>query len=341
MLPAMGFKPRLSSPPASTEAMPPQVSVIIPAYNGERFIAEAIDSVLHQTCTDWELIAIDDGSTDRTRQVLAAYGDRIQVIAQTNQGVATARNRGWQTAQGEWIAFFDQDDVWRSDKLALQLQTANNHPQAGIVHSGWRLVDAQRRPLSEVKPWQNFPKLDLVGWVTGMPVLLSAMLIRRSWIDRVGGLQTHYRQACDVDLVQRLALAGCETVWLPQVVVDYRQHDQNDSNNTLVQATESWAVRREFFDRPDLPPEIRSIESACCYYTLVWIAWRLFYTGRFTEMAHYLELSLRYTPLLRTETLQHWITSFTQYSAERKTALAIDRLIQSPAWQQAVARCLS
>jgi glycosyltransferase involved in cell wall biosynthesis len=112
----------------STATQTPQVSVIIPAYNGDRYIVQAVESVLGQTFTDLEIIVVDDGSSDRTYQVLQPYLDRISYIYQENQGVAAARNRGIKEAKGDLIAFLDQDDFFLSDKLASQVALFRSSP---------------------------------------------------------------------------------------------------------------------------------------------------------------------------------------------------------------------
>src|SRR4029450_5225599 len=96
---------------------PPKVSVIIPTYNGAGFIGETIDSVLEQTYQDFELIVVDDGSTDETHKVLNSYGDKLKICSQANRGVTAARNAGIQAASGELIAFLDHDDLWEKEKL--------------------------------------------------------------------------------------------------------------------------------------------------------------------------------------------------------------------------------
>ncbi|QYO63390.1 glycosyltransferase family 2 protein [Leptolyngbya sp. 7M] len=113
----------------------PQVSLIIPAYNGERFITKALDSILHQTYSDYEIIVVNDGSTDQTAAVLQPYRERIRYIEQANRGVAAARNRGMALAQGELIAFLDQDDVLLPDKLAVQVECFAQQPEIGISTS--------------------------------------------------------------------------------------------------------------------------------------------------------------------------------------------------------------
>lgn len=316
------------------------VSVIIPAYNGDRYLTEAIDSVLQQSYSNIEIIVVDDGSTDQTQQHLRSYGSRIRSIYQTNQGVAAARNCGFQLAQGKYVAFLDQDDVLLPDKIALQVDCFQSNLKVGIVHSGWRLVDAEKNFLSDIKPWQDAPILDLAGWFKRMPVLLSAMLFRRSWLVKVGKFDSRFIQACDLDLVQRLVLLGCETAWVQQVVVLYRQHDRNDSLNTLIQAKECWEVRQQGFAF-DLPATVRAIESECYYHTLVWIGWRLFHTGHLAEMKFYLEKAFQYRPATWTEMIMQWIDRFQQYEAEYGGQFDVERLTRSAEWQQLMQNLMS
>ncbi len=318
----------------------PRVSVIIPTYNGDRFLAETMDSVLSQSYGDSEIIAIDDGSSDATLQVLAQYGDRIQVVTQAHQGVAAARNRGLELAQGELIIFLDQDDVMLPDKLRLQVQCFDQSPvgqsPVGIVQSGWQVVNAQGDRLSDSQPWREMPILDAAGWIRRMPILFSAMIFRRDWLEQVNGLNSQFKQACDVDLVQRLVLAGCESAWFPQITVLYRQHDRNDSLNTLVQAEECWLVVKQFFGRSDIPPEIRQVDRESHYYTAVWIAWRLYYTGHLERSIQYLKKSIDYTPFVKTETILHWINSFTNYSADYGHKADMQALSNSAEWQDLI-----
>jgi glycosyltransferase involved in cell wall biosynthesis len=111
----------------------PQVSVVIPAYNCAAYVGQAVDSVLRQTYTDWEIIVVDDGSRDDTKLILEQYGDRIRYIYQQNQGVSIARNRGIELARGEFIAFLDADDYFLPDKIAAQIAVFAAQPNLGIT----------------------------------------------------------------------------------------------------------------------------------------------------------------------------------------------------------------
>ncbi|MDJ0515895.1 MAG: glycosyltransferase [Trichodesmium sp. MO_231.B1] len=314
----------------------PRVSVIIPVYNCPDYIGQAVESVLNQTYSNYELIVIDDGSRQETRLKLQPYREHIRYVYQENQGVAAARNRGIEMAQGEFVAFLDHDDFFLPYKLALQVSCFDAQPQVGMIHTGWRRVNQNGEYIQDVKPWHQIPVLDLENWVRWMPILFSAMMFRRQWLEKVGGLDTEFKQASDLDLVQRLALMGCETVWVQEVTVCYREHDRNDSLNTPLQALESWQVRDKFFARSDLPVGLRYLERDCRYRTLVWVAWRLYCTGYLGEMVEYLEKSLSYSPYSLTKTISDWVKTFGRYSAEFGYELDALSLSQSKPWQQMV-----
>ena len=114
---------------------PPEVSIILPTYNAEKTIISTIESVFHQTYTDYELIVIDDGSTDKTRMVLQPYSDRIKYIYKKNGGPSSARNLGINESVGKYIAFIDSDDVWQENKLEKQIKyfREDNKNEVGLV----------------------------------------------------------------------------------------------------------------------------------------------------------------------------------------------------------------
>jgi glycosyltransferase involved in cell wall biosynthesis len=121
------------------------VSVVIPAYNGAATINETLRSVRSQTHTNLEIIVVDDGSTDATGVIAArhsALDPRLRIVRQANAGVAAARNHGWRTAASGLIAFVDADDLWSPDKIERQLTALRAMPEAGLVYSGYVIIDA-------------------------------------------------------------------------------------------------------------------------------------------------------------------------------------------------------
>lgn len=314
----------------------PTVAVIIPAYNCDRYIEQAIESVLAQEGCQYEVIVIDDGSTDSTEEILQPYGDRIRYIQQKNQGVAAARNHGIAVAKANLIAFLDADDYFLPGKLAQQAEILIKRPDLGIVHSGWQRVDAQGNKLLDVSPWENIPELDLENWLRWKPVLPSAMMFRREWLQYVGGFDPRFPPAEDTNLVLKLALKGCKTTWLRQITVCYRQHEDSAMHKGLPQARSLLAVTDDFFAQPDLPPQVRLMEQSVRYGTLVWIAWYLHYTGHHGETTEYLKRAWKYRPNSGMETVVNWIESFAEFSHNWGVEFNVSNLTNSQEWEELV-----
>jgi len=315
----------------------PQISVIIPTYNCDRYLSQAIESVLSQSYFPGEVIVIDDGSTDQTTEVLRCYKTQIRSVRQVNQGVAIARNRGIDLAQGDWVAFLDADDFLLPHALTTRWAIAESclksQPHLGIVHSGWQRVNAQGELLMAVEPWKQVPHLNLESWLRWKPVLPSAMLFRRDWLVRSGGFDPQFPPAEDTELVLRLARLGCEAAWLKQITVAYRQHEASAMHKGLPQARSLAAVIDHFFAQPHLPETIRWLEPQVRYNTLIWIAWYLHYTGHRAEMAEYLRRSRAYSAHSWVEAIVHWADSFTAFSKNWGSEFDAIELARSAEWQ--------
>lgn len=326
-----GISPEIS--PNLGPNIGPEISVIIPVYNGATYIAAAIESVLAQGGCRAELIVVDDGSGDGTAAAIAPYRAQLTYLYQRNQGVSSARNVGIRQAQGEFVAFLDADDYFLPGKLAAQLALFRRQPGLGLVHSGWRRVDAQGQSLGDVTPWANYPVLDLATWLQYKPVLPSAMLFRRDWLLQVGGFDPQLIAAEDVDLVFRLAIAGCPSAWLPQVTTAYRQHGQSAMGNGLAQAQCLHRLLDKTFQHPRLPIEGQFLERQIRYGTLTWAAWYLLRTEHPQAMVETLKQAFSYTQRLPLGTLMHWIESFVGFSREWDEEFDVDGLVVSAAWQ--------
>ncbi len=182
----------------------PKVSVIIPTYNRMHLIARAIDSVLAQTFTDYEIIVIDDGSKDDTQQILQTYQTKIKYIFQDNQGISEARNRGIQESKGEYIAFLDSDDWWAPEKLTEQVKILNTHKNIGIVYSRMPIINEKGETIG-MKPngasGKNFKEL-LEIW-GDLPT--STVLTRRECFDKVGTFDKDLPPMEDIDMWLRIS----------------------------------------------------------------------------------------------------------------------------------------
>lgn len=202
----------------------PTISVVIPAYNAERTVLETVESVQKQTFSNLEIIVIDDGSTDRTLELVHGITDkRLKIFSYDNGGVATARNRGISHAAGEFIAFLDADDLWTPDKLELQLAALLQNPEAGVAYS-WTyfFIDGQEETPSPGKQFffegNVYPQLLVENFLANG----SNPLIRKKVIEFVGEFDSTFSQCADWDFYLRLAAHSSFTV-VPKHQVLYRQ----------------------------------------------------------------------------------------------------------------------
>ena len=182
---------------------PPLVSVIIPTFNREACLGRAVDSVLGQTFIDFELIVVDDGSTDDTTGLLDTYGDRLTRIRQDNRGVSAARNAGIRICRGSLIAFLDSDDVWRPGKLERQVAFFHAHPRAVACQTEEIWIRNGKR----VNPKKRHRKFSGMIFEKTLPLCLvspSAVMIRRSLFDEVGLFDETLPACEDYDLWLRI-----------------------------------------------------------------------------------------------------------------------------------------
>ncbi|MBE0610307.1 MAG: glycosyltransferase family 2 protein [Dehalococcoidia bacterium] len=221
----------------------PLVSVIIPLFNGERFIADAIESVRLQTYTAREIVVVDDGSTDRGAEV-AASTPGVQVIRQENQGVSVARNAGVANSRGEFLAFLDHDDRWLPEKLEVQVRELTAHPELGFVLCHLRYV--LNGPLPR---WFRGP-------VDGSPVpgfTPSTWLVRRTAFQRVGGFDPTFRNGEDTDWLARAKDLNVRHHVAPDMLVEYRVHSTNATANTALGTREILRLLRASVHRQRSP----------------------------------------------------------------------------------------
>jgi len=181
------------------------VSVVIPTRNRAPQLKQAIDSVLGQSEQVKEILVIDDGSTDGTRELLASYGSKVRAFFQNQEGASAARNRGFREAAGEWIAFLDDDDVWLEKKIELQMALAKKNPELALIFCSDFTVDQQLNKLSErqVAPQNRgdvFERLFARNFI-----YTSCVIARRSAIEEAGYMDLALRFAHDWDLWLKIA----------------------------------------------------------------------------------------------------------------------------------------
>jgi len=214
----------------------PKVSVIIPSYNCEPYIAETIDSILNQSFKDIELIVVDDGSTDRTQQIVASYGAPVRLITQANARVCAARNRGIREAKGEFICLMDHDDYWFPGKLARQLEEFEKHPEAGAVYSAficWHTDLDGRFPEPECFDLSCYPDdidPDFSGWIyhqflLDCWMLTSTAMFRADVFQKCGVFDEALPYSEDWELWLRIS-REFPMIQLQRPTTLYRQHVQ-------------------------------------------------------------------------------------------------------------------
>ena len=247
------------------------MSVILPAYNGAEYISRAIESVLNQSCRDFELIVVDDGSTDQTRELLVPYvqAGAIQYVYQTNAGHGAARNRGIELARGKYICFVDQDDWLEPDSLQTRLSFYELHPDLGFVFSDFRLAFAaddkskfsyaastlkqysciERIPSHCVKQREHgalvfntqvFPELimDCFAWI-------GTVMIPKEIFARVGRFPEQFKWSPDHQLLVNIS-RQYDIAYIDKSTAVYRQHAENMSLNRVKLYDEAIAIRQYF-----------------------------------------------------------------------------------------------
>lgn len=245
-----------------TEVFPmPAVSIIIPAYNARAFLADAIQSVLRQTCDDYELIVVDDGSADDTAAIASSF-PRVQCVRQDNAGVSAARNRGATKARGEFIAFLDADDIWHPDKLARQLAAMRAHPRVNLCRTraiGCGIADTETFA-AEFSGMTNGPAGSTVvehfSDVFAQPYFgPSTIMVRHAAFHSIGGFDTRLRIAEDVDFSLRILALHPELVCINQRLVLKRDRPDGLSSDAPDGYSRLLRVYEQFLQTH---PEVRN-----------------------------------------------------------------------------------
>ncbi len=230
----------------------PKVSVIIPTYNRASMVCEAIDSVLAQTYPDFEVVVVDDGSTDGTGEVLRArYGDRIRYFYQENQGRAVARNRGIRASTGEYLIFLDSDDWLLPEALEIQVGFMGRHPEVDVAYGDGYYCDAEGHPLQRIgEERPSVPEGGLLPMMVlhNVVVATHSAMVRRRALDLLGDpwFDEQLRGTEDADFWLRLAAAGACFASHDGLVCMYRLHGGNATSPTHPQWARRWRSMQRF-----------------------------------------------------------------------------------------------
>ncbi len=241
----------------------PMVSIITPVYNGADYIGQAIESVLSQNYKNFELLIVDDGSTDNTKKVVLKYNDdRIKYIFKQNGGVSSARNHAIIRSRGQYIMPLDADDVMAPHFITLHLQEFDKHPQADLIYCDVLLIDADGEPIRIMKKpeYQNRKLLIRDLFRQGHPVIPFRFGIRRSVFDRIGLYDETLLVGEDYDMMRRFVKAGLKEHHLQETLHLRRMYLKNLSGSTNIDKARSHfeVVRRftETFSYDELFPDV-------------------------------------------------------------------------------------
>lgn len=236
------------------------VSVVIPVYNGETYLAAAVESVLRQTHPSVECVVVDDGSTDRSGEIAdglsAAEPGRVRVVHTENRGVAAARNCGIAAARADLVAFLDADDLWLPAKLERQLIAFRARPEAGIVYTGVHLVDAHGRYIGRMRAAPPAAALRNTLLMERPPLILTTGLVPRQVLDAIGGFDERLSTSADCDLACRIALRHDVTL-VDEPLALWRQHGSGMHLDPSATRHDMQLVHDKVFNDPNLPVSLR------------------------------------------------------------------------------------
>jgi glycosyltransferase involved in cell wall biosynthesis len=235
-----------------------KISVIMPCYNAEGHVARGVSSVLGQTYRDVELVVVNDGSTDRTADILSTIDDpRLKVISQPNRGVSAARNRGLEEITGVFVAFLDADDTWRPDCLELLHRALEKAPEAVLAYCGWQNVGLTGGRGEPYIPPDYQAEGKLEHLLRSCPWPIHAALTCTEAIHDAGRFDEHYSHAEDYKLWLEIVAAG-KIVRVPEVLAFYYFHGGVQATGKRGKtAIDNWRVQREFIEaHPEIEREI-------------------------------------------------------------------------------------
>lgn len=233
------------------------ISVIIPVFNREKTIRRAIDSVLGQDFPAFELIVVDDGSTDSTAEILKSYHHKIKVVTQNNFGVSFARNRGIMEAKGEWIAFLDSDDEWMPDKLSQQIAYLKMHPETRILQTEEQWIRHKKR-VNQVKKYFKKSGNIFKECLKTCTVGASTVICERSLLQETGGFDDTLPVCEDYDLWIRIAAKYPIPLLDKPLINKYGGHEDQLSLSTPAMDRYRVQSLEKIFQDPSLTPDQRN-----------------------------------------------------------------------------------
>ena len=314
----------------------PWVSVVLPFRNAANWLSYSLASLLLQRGVQLELVAIDDGSSDGSAQLLRRIWAQspwpLQLITTAGLGVSQARNLGWQRAKSDLVAFLDADDLCLDGRLANQAALLGQNPVLQHVLCGWRRIDLDGQTIGIVEPWREGAGFSIEQALRHKAVLPSAWMLRRGALERIGGFDPGLTQAEDVDLLCRLAFQQEPGEWLQQVACGYRIHPQGASQAARAQARSLLFVMNRQLAR--LPPSDASASLAAevTYATRAWAGWHAWASGDKPLAEELWNSSLGMSPMPPALTWVHLAENVARSSQRVGQSFHYENLLNDPIW---------
>lgn len=275
----------------------PKVSVIIPAYNAMTYLPDTLKSALQQTFIDFEVLIVDDGSSDNIVQWANGLTDeRVKFISQSHQGVSTARNLAISKASGDYITFLDADDLWKRTKIERQAQFLDDNPTVGLVATWMMLTDEQGNPGAEVKI--DFKQGNIRKKLIEISLIPcgSIPMVRRVCFDKVGLFDPTLRFGEDWEMWTRIA-ADYDFGLIEETLVYYRQHSKNSSKNSQEILPDFDRLIEKMFDF--VPQEVLAIRAKTYGRMNLYIAWKSLENEDYRGARDFSNQAIKYYPQLQ------------------------------------------
>jgi glycosyltransferase involved in cell wall biosynthesis len=282
-----------------------KVTVVIPTYNQAQYLGDAINSVLAQSYTDYEIIIVDDGSIDDTKQVVGKFGSFLKYIFQSNKGLAGSRNTGIREANGDYVAFLDSDDKWCPEFLTTMVSLASEHPDATVLYCGASYIDTNGRVLPQPSTISYIPPAKMYKSLLRSNMLIpSSILIKRSSAIVAGLFDISFRRLQDWEFWLRLSKAGHIFMGANTCMVHYRLHNNNLSWDTAGGNEAIIALAQKHFGFDDnewsnWPADKREMYGGVYRYHALNSA--LIKEGDWISCAHYFRRCLQIDPTLASD----------------------------------------
>jgi glycosyltransferase involved in cell wall biosynthesis len=276
----------------------PSISVIIPTYNAAKYLNTCVKSVLNQTFKDFELLIIDDGSTDHTKEIVTAFDDRrLKYFYQKNQGKSQARNYGIFRSCGKFISFLDADDFYYKTKLKYLLDFLNNNSHVGCVAGSVRRISENGQIIS-AKKHKNNKLINIKDLLFGNSINVCSTLIRSDYVKKIEGFDIRLKRGEDWDFHYRLALSGCSIIVKKDIVCAYRFRQNAIDKTNDMYCRSMIEVTKKMFENEALPDKLKELKNHALSSTYLRLSARSYASNNMMLGMTNLQKAIQFDPAL-------------------------------------------